>query len=277
MTSDDAMRGGTGAGGPESGSSGTPAGSRRNVVIAAVAAVVVLLVVVIVAVSGGDDGDAAPTSTADGSTVPASAGATDVDASASTAAEVATTDTAAPSVPVSSAPAEGSATSSPGTTLAGVTTLPQPVPTFQPGTGETVPVETVVTAPPVDIDDEADPGTGMVFRLERLEAVDGEATGPGEIAGPAVRVTVVATNGTSEPVLLDSVVVDFVYGPDRTSASPLSGPGAERFSGRLAPGDTATGVYVFDVPVAERDEVSVLVSYEAAVSPVVFTGAAPRP
>jgi hypothetical protein len=72
-------------------------------------------------------------------------------------------------------------------------------------------------------------------------------------------------------------VVDLVYGTDRTSAAPLSGPGVVRFSGELAQGASATGVYVFDVPVDQRGEVSIIVSYTAAVSPVVFTGPAPRP
>jgi hypothetical protein len=127
----------------------------------------------------------------------------------------------------------------------------------------------------VAIDEEADPGTGMSFRLERLEAVKGEANGPGEIAGPAVRVTVVATNDTGAPVLLETVVVDLQYGPDDSSAAPLSGPGAVRFTGELAQGASATGVYVFDVPLDQRGEVSVIVSYLASVSPVVFTGPAP--
>ncbi len=146
---------------------------------------------------------------------------------------------------------------------------------FVPGNGDTVPVQTVATLPPVAIDEPADAGTGMTFRLERLEAVQGEATGPGEIAGPAVRVTVVAVNDSDAPVLLDGTVVDLIYGEARTSASPLSGPGAVRFEGSIEPGATATAVYVFDVPTDQRAEVSVVISYLASVSPVVFTGPAP--
>ena len=146
---------------------------------------------------------------------------------------------------------------------------------FVPGNGDTVPVQTVATLPPVAIDEPADAGTGMTFRLERLEAVQGEATGPGEIAGPAVRVTVVAVNDSDAPVLLDGTVVDLIYGEARTSAAPLSGPGAVRFTGSIEPGATATGVYVFDVPADQRAEVSVVISYLASVSPVVFTGPAP--
>jgi hypothetical protein len=163
------------------------------------------------------------------------------------------------------------------TTLVGATSVPGATVPFTPGSLDTVPVETVVTAPPVGIDEVADTGTGMTFRLEQLEAVDGEANGPGEIAGPAVRVTVVATNDSPSPVLLESIVVDLTYGAQNTSAAPLSGPGALRFSGEVAPGASATGVYVFEVPVDQRGAVSVLVSYAASVSPVVFQGEAPKP
>jgi hypothetical protein len=166
-------------------------------------------------------------------------------------------------------------TAAPTATEVEVTVDPSATVPFVPGNGDTVPVQTVATLPPVAIDEPADTTTGMTFRLERLEAVQGEATGPGEIAGPAVRVTVVATNGTTSPVLLDGTVVDLIYGPDHTSAAPLSGPGAERFAASIDPGASATAVYVFDVPVDQRAEVSVIVSYLASVSPVVFTGPAP--
>jgi hypothetical protein len=163
------------------------------------------------------------------------------------------------------------------TTLIGATSVPGVTVPFTPGSLDTVPVETVVTAPPVGIDEVADAGTGMTFRLEQLEAVDGEANGPGEIAGPAVRVAVVATNDSPSPVLLEGVVVDLTYGAQNTSAAPLSGPGALRFSGEVAPGASATGVYVFDVPVDERGSVSVIVSYAASVPRPGTPQAAPKP
>lgn len=261
------------------------AAQRRWWWVGLVALVGLVIVTIAVFASGGDDDSAAGAATtvsANATVAPGSVPATDQPAS--TAVEDTNTSTApastAPAAPGSSVDAAATGTTvadATTATLIGATSVPQPAVSFVPGNGDTVPVQTVVTAPPVAIDDVADPGTGMSFRVDRLEAVQGEANGPGEIAGPAVRVTVTASNDTGAPVLLETIVVDLVYGPDRTSAAPLSGPGSVRFSGELAQGASATGVYVFDVPVDQRDEVSVIVSYTAAVSPVVFTGPAPRP
>jgi hypothetical protein len=262
------------------------AAQRRWWWVGLVALAGLVIVTIVVFASGGDGGDDetadGASTTAPGAAVSGSSPVTDgvagtvvVDASTSVAPG-----SSAPVAPGSSVDAAATGTTVAGattTTLIGATSVPPPAVSFVPGNGDTVPVQTVVTAPPVAIDDVADPGTGMSFRLDRLEAVQGEANGPGEIAGPAVRVTVAAANDTGAPVLLETIVVDLVYGSDRTSAAPLSGPGAVRFSGELTQGASATGVYVFDVPVDQRDEVSVIVSYTAAVSPVVFTGPAPRP
>ena len=230
--------------------------SRHRWAVGAVVAVVLAVVLTIVVAGGGDDSPD-----------------TDLGATASTAP-----DTSTPGDGSTEATTAGSSTvTDPDGTLVGATSVPGVTVPFTPGSLDTVPVETVVTAPPVGIDEVADTGTGMTFRLEQLEAVDGEANGPGEIAGPAVRVTVVATNDSPSPVLLESIVVDLTYGAQNTSAAPLSGPGALRFSGEVAPGASATGVYVFEVPVDQRGAVSVLVSYAASVSPVVFQGEAPKP
>ncbi len=234
----------------------------------------VAVVVAFLVVGGGDDspdGDAVDGTAATGST--SGDGSTGATTAATTAG---TTSATEPDGTVVDSTQPG-ATLPTQTTLIGATSVPGVTVPFTPGSLDTVPVETVVTAPPVGIDEVADAGTGMTFRLEQLEAVDGEANGPGEIAGPAVRVTVVATNDSPSPVLLEGVVVDLTYGAQNTSAAPLSGPGALRFSGEVAPGASATGVYVFEVPVDQRGVVSVIVGYTAAVSPVVFQGEAPKP
>ncbi len=246
--------------------------SRHRWTVGAVAAVVLVVVLAIVVAGGGDDSPDTDLGAIDST---ATTGSTPGDGSteATTAGTTTATD---PDGTVVDTTQPGETTLPTQTTLIGATSVPGVTVPFTPGSLDTVPVETVVTAPPVGIDEVADAGTGMSFRLEQLEAVDGEANGPGEIAGPAVRVTVVATNDSASPVLLEGVVVDLTYGSQNTSAPPLSGPGALRFSGEVAPGASATGVYVFDVPVDQRGAVSVLVSYAAAVSPVVFQGEAPK-
>lgn len=128
------------------------------------------------------------------------------------------------------------------------------------------------TAPAVALDEEASFGTGVTGRLTAVESVDGEASGPGEVAGPAVRVTVELHNGTSEALALNKVVVDVFSGADLAPGEPLSGPGIRWFEGTLEPGGDATGVYVFGVPADRRDQVQVRVSYDPLAPTVLFEG-----
>lgn len=255
----------------------TPKVQRRRWLAGIAAFAVLAVVTIVVLASGGDDSDDAPDASAGSA---ATTGADEVDSTVSaTAAPPTTADNGPAGTAVAGTAVTGTAvtgtTVPTQTTLLGATSVPGVTVPFVPGSLATVPVNTVVPAPPVAIGDEADAGTGMTFRLAQLEAVKGEATGPGEIAGPAVRVTVVATNDSASPVLLEGAVVDVIYGQAKTSASPLSGPGVVRFEGEVAPGGSATGVYVFDVPVDQRGAITVLVSYLASVPPVVFEGAAP--
>lgn len=245
-----------------------PSDPRRSWITGAAVAAVLAVLLAIVLNSGDDTDDAsgsvgtvpAGETTSVVATSDGAAGGTIVESTPTTGSATGTTDVADGDAPASTAPAST------------VPTVTVPVIT---GSLDTVVVDTVLPAPPVAMDDVADAGTGMTFRVEQLEAVEGEAAGPGEIAAPAVRVTVVATNGGTEPVLMQSVVVDLTAGDDAASAPPLSGPGVERFVGELAPGASATGVYVFDVPIERRGRVAILVSYLASVSPVVFEGSAP--
>lgn len=135
----------------------------------------------------------------------------------------------------------------------------------------TVPVPET-TSPPVALDGTASFGTGVTARLTAVESVDGEASGPGEVAGPAVRVTVELHNGTNEALALNKVIVDVFAGTELAPGEPLSGPGVRWFDGTLEPGDDATGVYVFGVPADRRDQVQVRVSYDPLEPTVLFEG-----
>jgi hypothetical protein len=118
-------------------------------------------------------------------------------------------------------------------------------------------------------------GTGMSARVAGLESVAGEAHGPGEVAGPAVRVSVVLTNGTGAATSLDTTVVNLYAGDQLVPGEPLSGPGVDVFTGSLAPGAEATGVYVFRVPADLRDRLQVTVSYDPTSTTVLFEGPGP--
>ena len=147
---------------------------------------------------------------------------------------------------------------------------------FVPGSLATVPVGTVVPELAVPIDEPAIDARAVTVSLTTREAVQGEARGLGQVAGPAVRMEITFTNGSSRPVSLDAVIVDVVYGADRTSASSMSGPRVVALSGTLAVGASRVGAFVFDVPVDQRDLVTITVVRSADAPPVMFEGAFPR-
>ncbi|WP_116449775.1 DUF4352 domain-containing protein [Blastococcus litoris] len=125
---------------------------------------------------------------------------------------------------------------------------------------------------PVPLDGTADAGTGITATLPAIEAIEGTGVGPGNVAGPALRVTVRIRNGSGEPVVLDGVAVNLYTGADLTPASPLDDPSQELFTGRLEPGESADGVYVFTVPTDRRDAVTVEVGYGPGVPFMRWTG-----
>lgn len=128
------------------------------------------------------------------------------------------------------------------------------------------------SADPVPLDAAARVGD-VTVSLADVAAIQGTATGPGDVAGPALRVTVRLVNGTNDPLDLLGVAVSTTYGAGATPAPPLGDPSAAPLSGTLEPGATADGVYVFRVPTDARDSVTVSVGYQAGARYAVFTGA----
>jgi hypothetical protein len=174
------------------------------------------------------------------------------------AAPAATSASARPSAPDEPAGATGSAPATPDA----------------PAVATGKPDELPPSLPAVPLDAEAAVGNGITASLVSLEAVTGSASGPGNIAGPALRVKVRLTNGTSAPVDAALVSVDLTHGDDQVPASPLDDPSRVPFSGTLKPGATAEGTYVFTVPANDRDVVTVSVGYQAGAPFMVFTGSA---
>ena len=86
------------------------------------------------------------------------------------------------------------------------------------------------------------------MRVSKIEAVDGEAQGPGEVAGPALRVSIEVQNTSGKDVAMDLALTNLYYGKDKTPASALSGPGVRPLPGTIASGDRASGQFVFGVP-----------------------------
>jgi hypothetical protein len=142
------------------------------------------------------------------------------------------------------------------------------VPSAAPGDDTQLPP----SLPAVPLGSQAAVGNGVSATLPTIEAIQGSATGPGNISGPAIRVTVRLANGTGEPVSLDGVAVNMYYGADLTPASPLEDPSQRPFSGTVAPGGTADGIYVFTVPSGSRDAVTVEVGYQAGAPFMTWSG-----
>jgi hypothetical protein len=149
------------------------------------------------------------------------------------------------------------------------------------GAGATVPVVPGPTAggdvlppvlPAVDLDEQGQVGDGVTATVRSIEAIEGSGYGPGNIAGPALRVTVRLDNGTDRALDLGGVAVTLTTGADSTPASPLDDPSQAPFSGTVAAGDSATGVYVFTVPVDRRDLVTVSVGYRPGAPVMAFRG-----
>lgn len=186
------------------------------------------------------------------------------------AAALALAASAEPSSPkVSTPPQSLTATTSPSP---GAEPSSGPTGTPSPGSLEVVPAGEMRTRAPVSFDATATFGAGLSLRVTQLEDVAGVARGPGEIAGPAVRLTFALDNAGAEPVSLESVVIAVTYGAERTPAVTLSGPGEEPFGGTLEPGGTAEGRYVFALPVEARDRVQVVASYTGTAQAVSFEG-----
>lgn len=127
---------------------------------------------------------------------------------------------------------------------------------------------------PVSLDEPAEFGTGVVAEVVGVESVTVEGGLPGERRGPGVAITVALTNGTSEAISLDHVIVDLVE-PDGGSATPIDSSGTEPLSGVLEPGATATGTYHYYLPLDAREGVSLTISYATGVPTVVLIGNLP--
>ena len=138
-----------------------------------------------------------------------------------------------------------------------------------------VPVGTVVVLDPIPLDDIGDFGTGLSVRLVDIEAIQGEARTQGEVAGPALRVHVEVTNDSDDPISLERTQVEITYGDARSPGIVLTGSGTTPFAESVAPGDSSTGIFVFAVPIDQRDAVQVAVTQTTGTPIVLFEGSAP--
>ena len=215
---------------------GQAAVTRRKRLLAALGAVALIAVVVLVWVLvGRDDADA---DRAAGSTSGSTASSSSSGAPATGSSE--------------SPPATGEATPTAGS--AGPADQPPPA------------------LPQVGLEETAAVGNGVSVALASIESIQATGTGPGNVAGPALRVTVRILNGTGAELGLDAVTVNAGYGEAVAPASPVDDPSRAPFGGTLAAGASAEGSYVFAVPTDARDRFVVEVGYAPGSPLVVFVG-----
>ena len=116
----------------------------------------------------------------------------------------------------------------------------------------------------------------LSVRVVKMEAVQGTADGPGEIAGPSVRFTIRIDNKTGKRVALSDTVVNAYYGADAIPAIQLLGPGGEPFPKSVQDGGSASGIFVFNIPSEQRGDVRVTVDTSVKNPVIAFEGKAPR-
>lgn len=151
---------------------------------------------------------------------------------------------------------------------AATTAVPAPVPG---NINETVPEVPVTTQPAVPLTEEAETGTGVAVSLTSIDQITAEAQLPGEITGPGLKITISVTNSSAAPIDLSNVVVD-VQDSAGTPTLPMTGEPAAPFTGSLAPGATASGVYVVALNTGYQDPASVSFSFSADAPVLLFVG-----
>lgn len=244
---------------------------------AALAALLGASVIVSVAGCTSTDGSApastAATSMPSGITPATTASPSVEDSSAGPSADPGGSATAAPSV--STGPDGGGA---PQSDTAAAEASPPPVtvstsgPTAPPGDiNEVVAPVPVTTNAAVPFNSVADFGGQVTASLTNVTAIDATAQLPGEIAGPAVAITIEIDNASAAAIGLDTVTVDLTDGAGNPTL-PMTADPAAPLSGVLSPGEKRSGVYVFTVPVDARNQMSLTVSYSTGSPTVLFTG-----
>jgi hypothetical protein len=127
----------------------------------------------------------------------------------------------------------------------------------------------ITTLPPVPVGSRTPISANVLVSVGGLRALTVSASGPGEIAGSAVAFAVEIRNQGSRPVDLGGFTVTASYGSD-VPASPSNAAPADPLTGRLAPGGTAAGTYVFRMPANQIESVRIQVSSNASPNVLVF-------
>lgn len=154
-------------------------------------------------------------------------------------------------------------------------TDPKPTATVPAPNGGSV-EETVAPVEPgavqeVELGEPADLEGGVSISVSGIEALDVEAHTPGEIAGPAVALTISVENASADAVDLSTAMIS-VTGSGGSFGQATTSEPFSPFLGTVEPGTSASGVYVFRLPAEERGALEVRVEYVAGAPIVLFAG-----
>lgn len=114
---------------------------------------------------------------------------------------------------------------------------------------------------PVDVGKGVVVEDGTVVWVTKISDVSVEGTGPGEINGPGVAVTLKIKNGSTTSLDLNGTAVSAYFGD--LPASLSSAAPTDLLAGVLKPGKSATGTYVFMKPAGASAQVHVEVENTA--------------
>lgn len=143
----------------------------------------------------------------------------------------------------------------------------------QPGSiHSTVPAREIPTASPVSLESTANFGNKVTAKIVSSKSINATAHGSGEISGPAAQLTISVSNGTAQPISLADVTVNLTDA-NGNPANTVSDPSMKPFTGNLAAGKSATGVYVFTLAKNHPNPVTISLSYTVDAPVVLFTGA----
>lgn len=135
---------------------------------------------------------------------------------------------------------------------------------------QTVAPQKQQTAKPINLDKTQKSGS-IAVRLKSIKSTKVTGHGPGEISGPALVVTVVVKNGTKSRVSVDSAIVTLIDSKGNVG-TPMTESPARPFTGSVAAGKSATGVYVFQVGTKVRNPIHVSVTYSTEHITALFVG-----
>jgi hypothetical protein len=152
------------------------------------------------------------------------------------------------------------------------TRTPVPAPSKD-NTKATKPNDAQASKSPVALDKPTRSG-GVVAEVTKIKAVSAKAQLPGEVAGPGLLLTVRLQNKSEDDLDLDVVLVT-VYDSTDAPAGEMTMAPNNPMQGSLAPGETASGNYLFTISRSRRSPIVVNVTLPKKTPVMVFRGDAP--